>query len=100
MTEHRCEWRMIRDWTGGIVAKCDVIGCDKTKRLMEVNRILNEHETLKRATDVLSAEDAGAAAGDSYMENEYGNRPYWVDKLLDYARILSPTDDISSTKER
>lgn len=35
--------RIIRDWTGGIVAKCDIKGCKKTLGIMQVNAILNEH---------------------------------------------------------
>jgi len=44
---------MIRDWSGGIVAKCDVRGCRKTLGLMEVNRYLNEHAPLKTEIEAL-----------------------------------------------
>lgn len=48
MTEHVHELRIIRDWTGGIVAKCDVQGCRKTLGIMEVNRLLNANEALRK----------------------------------------------------
>jgi len=46
MAEHVHELRMIRDWSGGIVAKCDIQGCRKTLGIMEVNRRLNATERL------------------------------------------------------
>ena len=62
MTEHVHELRIVRDWSLGIVVRCDVQGCEMTMGLMEANRRLNEYGKLKRATDALSAEDARTAS--------------------------------------
>ena len=59
MTEHVHEWRIIRKWTGDTLVKCDL--CDESMAVSEINRRLNEYETLKAATERLGAEIAQAA---------------------------------------
>ena len=111
-TEHRCEWLMGTRAKGEWyihepVARCADKNCDILLNPDEIERILNDHSTLKRATDVLSAEDANTIARG--LETLAGFYPFNENKeniiefsntMDDYARILSPTDDISSTKER
>ena len=112
-TEHRCEWLMGTRAKGEWyihepVARCANKNCNILLSPKEIERILNEYETLKRATDVLSAEDAEWASGfirsatnNHSLEQRYdGNHYYLSDTIRNYANILSPTDDISSTKER
>jgi len=48
MGEHVHELRLIRKWTGGVVAQCDIQGCKKTLGILEVNRRLNTTESLMR----------------------------------------------------
>ena len=80
MTEHVHEWRIIRKWTGDTLVKCDL--CDESMAVSEINRRLNEYETLKAATDVLSAEDALHAEAHLASILVYG----LADKMQAYAK--------------
>ena len=53
MTEHVHEWMIKQDYKAMKFAECNI--CDERMWVMEINRRLNEYETLKRATEALSA---------------------------------------------
>ena len=95
MTEHRHEWELGMMWSrfcddppdfDGYKLTCKT--CDEEiTSTDEIERILNEHSTLKRATDVLSAEDAISIA-----TKLRGTFPKLANMMYKFARILSPTD--------
>ena len=92
--EHRCEFEIaVNTDTNEVIAWCE---CDMIIEAEEITRILNEHETLKRATDTLSAEDAMTV---SFFIVPQGNMEDRLQaRLRDYARILGGEDETNETK--
>ena len=89
MTEHVCEWivRIAKD--GRVFAECIKIDCDARLSAYDIDDRLTEYETLKKATERLSAEDARA-----WCEVEAhiwgGDIPRACASLRAYADILEP----------
>jgi len=89
MTEqHKCWWVIRVELNGRIIAECNDPLCPGELDFLQISRRLNEYETLKRATERLSAEwarDAIVALEDILVEDAgiFG-------ALQAYADILEP----------
>ena len=90
MTEHVHEWELTMTDKGKIVAYCNNQSerpCVYLLDTDELNGRLNEHETLKAATERLSAEDARRT--ESCLSRVKGSVGYDMgQKQLAYANIL------------
>lgn len=93
MTEQH-EWGPWHPWCS--TYRCIHPGCYKNMPSEEVAKRLNEYETLEKATEALSAEDASWCAGvlmeatnNHGVEQKFNRNPYYLaDVLKDYADIL------------
>ena len=57
MTEHVCKWE-IKEMGNEVWIECSIEDCFKGLTYNQAEGMLNEYETLKKATDALSAEMA------------------------------------------
>ena len=95
MTDHEHEWRMNRDWTGGIVARCDVQDCRESMGIMEVNRVLNEHVALKRVQGVQERLYAWSQATFGYGQRANGVYAHLLKEIKELGDDLNDGDELA-----
>jgi len=87
MTEHVCEWRFGEDEFGRLIFVCGGPDCDLVLKPEDAIARLNEYETLKKATERLSARRVHGILEDRKLYSQD------VLALHEYANILEGKDE-------
>ena len=89
MAEHMCEWVYTPDWKGGTTFTCAYPDCENKLSYKQTSQRLNEYGTLKKATEVLSAEAARRISNRKLPVSEH-------EELQAYADTLEGKDETRS----